>query len=151
VDALCCHVLDSFSSVLQTLRLHLSGKEIRLNRIPCPEVVIRRIIDLGRSATGPMLRRLGLLVIQLLCWLRADSIAGFRDGDVAFDYVGGLTMMVRFMKMRPGFRDQPGLIQVAAAAPWHWRGRAFIVLRQALQLEPDFVSDLSRLAKPRDT
>lgn len=127
-----------------------TGQEVGLNRVPCPEAAVRRVIELGERAWGNELRRCGVLVVQLLCWLRADSMAGMRAGDVAFDDAGALVVLVRWMKMRPDFKTNPGVISIAPGQwPRHWRARALSVVRRCLQLEgAHFLTVLTVLAPP---
>jgi hypothetical protein len=50
-----------------------------LHRVPCPEPVFVFLVVLGESSTicDDDLKWIGIFVLQLLGWLRADSVAGF--------------------------------------------------------------------------
>jgi hypothetical protein len=54
-----------------------------------------------------------LQVVMLLCWLRADSVAGFQPGDCVVNADCSLTVCVWHMKMRPEFKTNPGVIELA--------------------------------------
>eukprot|EP01047_Picozoa_sp_COSAG01_P036950 COSAG01_NODE_2908_length_6880_cov_42.122401_3_plen_297_part_00 len=105
------------------------GEEPRLNRVPCPEAATRSVIEQGERAVGQDLGWLALLVVQLLCWLRADSVAGLQRGDVCVRGDGGyLSVAIRYMKNRPEFRSAPGLIEMPGGrGRQHWRSRALRV------------------------
>ena len=126
-----------------------AGLEPGLNRVPCPEAAVRRLIERGETVHGVQLARCCCLVVQLLGWLRADSVAGMRPGDIAFDEAGALVLLIRWMKLRPAFKLNPGVIQIPAAGwPAHWRARAFGVLRRGLALPRHFLFTLTSLPPP---
>ena len=68
-----------------------------LNRVPCPEAAVRRLIERGEAVHGMQLARCCCLVVQLLGWLRADSVAGMRPGDIAFEVDAALVLLIRWM------------------------------------------------------
>ena len=53
-----------------------------------------------------------LLIVQMLDWFQAMTLAGFQPGDVWFDNAGNLNIRVRFMKMRKEIETEPGLVFV---------------------------------------
>jgi hypothetical protein len=77
------------------------GEEPGLNRVPCPEAAVRMLIEEGERADGADLGWFALQLVMLLCWLRADSVAGFQPGDCVVNADGSLTVCVRHLKMRP--------------------------------------------------
>eukprot|EP01050_Picozoa_sp_SAG11_P033451 SAG11_NODE_11371_length_765_cov_1.138138_1_plen_119_part_00 len=86
-----------------------------------------------------------VLLLMLLCWFRADTMAGIRRGDVRFARDSSLVVTVRKMKGRPEFVRRPGLVQVPPAGPCHPRGRIFVVLHRLLDVEPDAIAGLRQL------
>ena len=68
--------------------LHVAAKAQRgetsdLHRVPCPEPVFLFLLSLGeQTSTVDDLMWVGLFVLQLLGWLRGDSVAGLTAGDV---------------------------------------------------------------------
>ena len=91
-------------------RQRAKGKEPGLNRVPCPEAVLERVIVRGESAVGEELGWLGLLTVQAIGWLRADSLAGLERGDVCVE-AARASVAIRYKKNRPEFRDNPGLLE----------------------------------------
>jgi hypothetical protein len=131
------------------------GEEPGLNRVPCPEAAVQRVIELGERERGIRLGWLCLLTVQLLGWLRADSLAGLQKGDVVAGVDGRVQMAIRYMKNRPEFRVHPGMIDMAApdgdSTRRHWRVRAAHVLRRGEQLYPRWETLLSDLvSNPND-
>jgi len=128
------------------------GEEPGLNRVPCPEAAVRMLIEEGERADGADLGWFALQLVMLLCWLRADSVAGFQPGDCVVNADGSLTVCVRHMKMRPEFKTNPGVIEIAAPGPdgLHWRRRAVHVLRRANQRYPGWLTLLSERVPPRE-
>eukprot|EP01052_Picozoa_sp_SAG31_P084169 SAG31_NODE_44440_length_262_cov_28.036810_1_plen_54_part_10 len=54
-----------------------------MNRVPCPEIAVRRLLRLGESTDSvETLRWVAVLIVMLLGWFRADTMAGLRQGDV---------------------------------------------------------------------
>ena len=79
----------------------------------------------------------GVFFLQLLGWLRGNSVGGFKDGDVKFDVMGALNLAIRSMKMRPHFAVHPGLIHIEAPPnddPEHPRARVFRVLHRCFRV-----------------
>eukprot|EP01052_Picozoa_sp_SAG31_P047537 SAG31_NODE_9558_length_1258_cov_25.253667_1_plen_157_part_10 len=68
---------------LQLRRDAREGIESGLNRVPCPEIAVRRLLRLGESTDSvETLRWVAVLIVMLLGWFRADTMAGLRQGDV---------------------------------------------------------------------
>jgi len=115
------------------------GEEPGLNRVPCPEAAVRQLMDGAERASGKQLGWAALLLVQLLCWMRADSCAGFQDNDIVVYQDGRVSVSVRYMKNRKEFVGQPGLIEIAAPKSQrarHARRRLVAVLRRAQHLCP---------------
>ena len=70
-------------------------------------------IERGELAVGRVLAWAALLIVQLLGWFRAMTLAGFQPGDVWFDNAGNLNIRVRFLKMRKEMEAEPGLVDIA--------------------------------------
>jgi len=126
------------------------GEEPRLNRVPCAEAAVVKLVVEGEVASGIDLGWRALMILMLLCWLRADSVAGLQKGDCVLTADLAVTVAVRHMKMRPEFRTNPGIIEIAAPAtdPRHWRRRAVNVLRRASSRYPGWVTLLSDRVTP---
>jgi hypothetical protein len=119
-------------------RQRAKSKEPGLNRVPCPEAVLERVIVRGESAVGEELGWLGLLTVQAIGWLRADSLAGLERGDVCVE-AARASVAIRYMKNRPEFRDNPGLLEwTHGPTGGHWRTRAIGVLRRCERMYPDW-------------
>jgi hypothetical protein len=122
-----------------------NGEDVALNRQPCPEQAFTELLSLGEKATGLQLRQIACQVVQLLCWFRADTVAGLRSTDVWFDSAGHLNVLVRHVKMRPEFRLNPAQIRIPPGSSYgHVRSRVFRVLRRAFELAagwPSYVAD----------
>ena len=50
--------------------------------MPCLEAAVRQLMDGAERASGKQLGWAALLLVQLLCWMWADSCAGFQDNDI---------------------------------------------------------------------
>jgi hypothetical protein len=126
------------------------GEQVGLHRVPCPESAVRNVIERGELAVGRVLAWAALLIVQLLGWFRAMTLAGFQPGDVWFDNAGNLNIRVRFMKMRKEMEAEPGLVLVPAARQGHWRARALDVLRRAFALCPGWECVLADRCTPSE-
>ena len=112
------------------------GLQTDLYRVPCPEPVFLFLVDLGASPLVPpaTLMLVGLFVLQLLGWLRGDSVAGFTPGDVVQAPDGGLILAVRKMKQRPEFVAQPGVIVIPPAADDHPQARLLRIIARCFDV-----------------
>ena len=138
---------------LQILSKGLRGEDSDLQRVPYPESAFVELLQKG--ATLPLgseeLHWVGVLLLQLLGWLRGNSVGGFQAGDVRFDVHGYLHMAVRRMKMRPDFTVHPGLITVPPAPAGdaqHARARVFAVLRRCFASDQYFCMVVARSTDP---
>jgi hypothetical protein len=123
---------------LQIMRKLARGEEPELHRVPCPEIAIRRLVDIGRSCGRRDLVWVCALLLMLLCWFRAATVAGLQPGDVRFDADGNLNVSARSVKGRPEFKQRPALIQIRRATEkGHPRRSIFKVLHRLLDREPD--------------
>ena len=82
--------------------LNSAGAALGLNRVPCPEAAVRQLMDGAERASGKQLGWAALLLVQLLCWMRADSCARFQDNDIVVSQDGRVSVSVRYMKNRIG-------------------------------------------------
>jgi hypothetical protein len=124
---------------LQYLRGGAAERE--LNRVPCPEIALRRLVQIGQVAAGRDLFWVCVILVMLLGWFRADTMAGLQPGDVRFAADGSFLVSVRRMKGRPEFRRRPALIQLPPAQSPHPRGVIFAVLRRLLGRHPDALAE----------
>ena len=69
-----------------------------MHRVPCPEAALLALIALGQSAVGENLNRIANLLLQLIGWFRADTMAGLRAAYVTIDNFGHLNVLIRHMK-----------------------------------------------------
>eukprot|EP01052_Picozoa_sp_SAG31_P016359 SAG31_NODE_1080_length_10027_cov_8.417204_4_plen_249_part_00 len=128
-------IIQSYRTEMQAQQ-ELRGVVIDMQRIPTPQPVFDYLLQLRFSPLVPDadLQLVGIFVLQILGWLRADSIAGFELGGVVLDDAVELTMAVRRMKMRPAFVTQPGLIHIPPGdSAVHPRSRLFAILRRCFQ------------------
>ena len=116
-----------------------------LHRVPCPELVFLYLVQLGlRFGTPPdVVTWVAIFLIQLLGWLRADSIVGFAAGDVVLSPVGWLLFSVRRMKHRPEFVERPGQIAIPPARDGHPRAQLILIMRRAFNCDPLWYCRLS--------
>jgi hypothetical protein len=121
------------------------GIESALNRVPCPEIALRRLVDIGEAGSQQDLFWVCVLLVMLLGWFRASTMQGIRQGDVRFARDGSLLVSVRKMKGRPDLLRAPGLVQIPDAPPGHPRHRVFSVLHSLLDVEPDALARLAQL------
>lgn len=151
-------VIDVWASDKDAER-RAAGEEVGLHRVPCPEVAIQMIFEVGRSAVGQQLGWCALLVIMMLGLLRGASLAGFQSEDVKFDRSGVLVVLVRYVKRRPQFKTNPGVLRfvrptvnqrwiAARDGRRHVRDQALDIVQRALQLEPSFVTLVSDRVTP---
>jgi hypothetical protein len=134
---------------LQVARKIRRGEEPNLNRVPCPEIALRRLVQLGRAAEGEDLFWVCCLLVMMLCWFRAATMAMIQPGDVRFGRDGTLLVSVRGVKGRPAFLTQPALIQIKPARPGHPRHEVFAVLHRLLDADPNALAQLGRRVSPR--
>ena len=134
---------------LQVLRSTHLGYKVDLHRVPCPEIAIRRLVQIGQSATGDDLFWVCSLLVLFLCWFRAATLAGVRPGDVRFARNGAFMVSVREVKGRPELRDRPALVEIPDAPPGHPRHEVFGVLHRLLDSSPDALCRLGRLVSAR--
>ena len=78
------------------------GDEPGLNRVPCPEAAVRQLMDGAERASGKQLGWAALLLVQLLCWMRADSCAGFQDNDIVVSQDGRVSVSIRYITPNSG-------------------------------------------------
>ena len=136
---------------LQILSKAMRGEDSDLHRVPCPESCFLYLLRRGEASTDSVeLTWIGTFFVQLLGWLRGNSVGGFIEGDVQFDLEGALNIAVRRMKMRPHFLVQPGLIHIPAPSgdPEHPRARVFRVLRRCFLANRRFYLVVAETAKP---
>jgi len=118
------------------------GEEVGLNRVPMNEAAVRQVFEIGLRASGLSLGKAAILITNMLSWARAASMAGLREGDAAFDRHGTFVVLLRFVKLRKEFVDNPGEIRVlppteqqraeaARRGRRHYRDVAFSILRRA--------------------
>ena len=69
---------------------------------------------LGQTAGAVDLLWICALLLMMLCWFRAATVAGLRAGDVQFVANGSLLVTVWEVKGRPEFRTQLGLVEIPA-------------------------------------
>ena len=124
------------------------GEQVGLHRVPCPESAVKTLFARGEVAVGRLLAWCALLVLQLLGWFRAMTIAGLQRGDVYFGVTGELYVRVRYMKMRKIMEREPGLLMIPAAPAGHWRARALAILHRADILCPGWECTLADRCKP---
>jgi hypothetical protein len=137
--------------VLQILSKSIRGEEAGLNRVPCPESLFVFLLQLAEQTQNvEVLCWCATLFVQLLGWLRGNSVGGFLAGDVRFEpYSGSWLISVRKMKARPQFAVHPGLISIPPAAdPMHVRSRVFRVLRRAAAADPLFYMVVANSSDP---
>ena len=100
-----------------------------------------------------------MLTVLMLGLLRGASAAGFQPSDVAFDAAGVLVVRVRYVKRRPEFRTNPGILRftrptaaqrarAAAQGRRHVRDQALDIVARALQRVPEFVTYVSDRVTP---
>eukprot|EP01050_Picozoa_sp_SAG11_P015960 SAG11_NODE_2122_length_3784_cov_3.569878_2_plen_153_part_00 len=118
---------------LQVRRRRALGEQIDLHRVPCPEIALRRLVQVGQRAEGPDLLWTCALLLMLVCCFRAATVAAFRPGDVRFTRRGMLIVVVRHVKGRPEFATNPAVQQIPSAPPGHPRRQIFEVLHRLLQ------------------
>ena len=108
------------------------GVDSDLHRVPCPESVFFHLLRLADAPAVPLLdlQLLGCFALQLLGWLRGDSILGLKVGDVVLSPQGELNVSVRRMKHRPDFATSPGLITIPAAPAGHPRSALLGIVRR---------------------
>jgi hypothetical protein len=96
------------------------------------------LVDIGLAFKTPNedVVWVAIFVVQLLGWLRGDSVFGFAAGDVVLSPAGWLLISVRKMKHRPEFLDQPGLIAIPPAPEGHPRAKLIGILRRASDIDP---------------
>ena len=131
-----------------------AGEEADLHRVPCPEAALLTLIALGQSAVGENLSWIANLLLQLIGWFRADTMAGLRAGDVTIDNFGHLNVLIRHMKFRPAYRTQPGLMTIPpgpADQPLHTRNVVFAIFRRAMDADPSVFSMIGRRVSPTAT
>ena len=131
-----------------------AGIDADLHRVPCPEAALLTLIALGQSAVGENLNWIANLLLQLIGWFRADTMAGLRAGDVTIDNFGHLNVLIRHMKFRPAYRTQPGLMTIPpgpADQPLHARNVVFAILRRAMDADPSVFSMIGRRVSPSET
>ena len=141
-------VIKTYKS-LQLMRKLARGEEPDLHRVPCPEIAIRRLVRLGATAGRRDLVWICALLVMLLCWFRASTVAGFRPGDVRFDADGDLLITVRQVKGRPEMKVRPGLLHIPRAARGHPRAEIFRVLHRVLDRDPDALCLVGRTVSAR--
>ena len=136
-----------------------AGNEVGLHRVPCPEAAVRRVFEIGLRARGSQLGWCAMLIVMMLGFLRGASCAGFQSGDVCFDRYGALVITVRYVKRRPEFLVNPGVIRVEPPTPWqlaaarregrlHVRAQARQIVHRALEEVPEFVTFVSDRVTP---
>ena len=128
--------------VAQQRRNAREGRESELNRVPCPEVAVRYLLFLGESNLGLDLLWTASLLLMLLCWFRASTVAGLRGGDVRFAADGSLLVVARVVKGRPELVARPALMQIPPAPAGHPRARVLNVIRRLLQSRPTGFADV---------
>jgi hypothetical protein len=136
---------------LQILSKGLRGEDSDLHRVPCPESVFEHLLRQGLVAVGEDLDFIGTSLVQLLGWLRGNTVGGFQRGDVKIDQYGYLNVTVRLMKMRPEFKVHPGLISIPPPPDGdrhHARARAFAVLRRCFAANPTFYLAVRQSVEP---
>eukprot|EP01052_Picozoa_sp_SAG31_P056258 SAG31_NODE_16002_length_727_cov_4.428344_1_plen_129_part_10 len=107
-------------------------------------MAIRELLYLGESTvSGSQLRWVSALLVMLLGWFRADTVAGLTRRDVRFARDGSLLITLRRMKGRREFQRQPGLVQIPPAPDGHPRQRILDVIRATLLLDPDTFTKIS--------
>eukprot|EP01052_Picozoa_sp_SAG31_P055985 SAG31_NODE_15768_length_739_cov_2.181250_1_plen_236_part_10 len=135
---------------LQILSKQMRGEDAGLERVPVPETLFVHLLHVARHSTDrSLLRWIATFFLQLLGWLRGNSIGGLQPGDVRFDLYGNLQMSIRVMKARPAFKTSPGLITVPpapAGQPYHPRREMLSVLRRVMQHDPNFFLVVSETA-----
>eukprot|EP01050_Picozoa_sp_SAG11_P035755 SAG11_NODE_13266_length_662_cov_1.191829_1_plen_153_part_00 len=106
--------------------------------MPCPEPVFLFLVEKGLDFKTPNndVVWVAIFVVQLLGWLRGDSIFGFAAGDVVLSPAGWLLISVRKMKHRTEFLDRPGLITIHPARDGHPRAQLISILRRAFHIDP---------------
>eukprot|EP01050_Picozoa_sp_SAG11_P032323 SAG11_NODE_10455_length_830_cov_5.354309_1_plen_148_part_00 len=125
------------------------GEEPNLNRVPCPEIALRRLVQLGRAAEGEDLFWICCLLVMMLCWFRVATLAMIQPGNVRFGRDGTLLMSVRGVKGRPEFLNQSALIQIKPSRQWHPRHEVLKVLHRLLDADPNALAALGRRVNPR--
>ena len=89
------------------------GEDSKLHRVPVPESLFMHLLELGElCADRATLSWVGTWFVQLLGWLRGNSVGGLRRGDVRFDVMGYLLILVQVMKLKPQFLVRPGLVSI---------------------------------------
>jgi hypothetical protein len=139
---------------LMVAKKKAAGIDADLHRVPCPEAALLTLIALGQSAVGENLNWIANLLLQLIGWFRADTMAGLRAGDVTIDNFGHLNVLIRHMKFRPAYRTQPGLMTIPpgpADQPLHARNVVFAILRRAMDADPSVFSMIGRRVSPSET
>eukprot|EP01050_Picozoa_sp_SAG11_P017851 SAG11_NODE_2622_length_3167_cov_3.968057_1_plen_260_part_00 len=143
---------------MQVSRRLQRGEQVDLQRVPCPEIALQRLVVVGSVAHGDDLFWCACLLLMAICWFRAATVARMQPGDVRFDGNGGLVVVVRECKGRPEFRVRPALVQIPAPAQngswrriWrrHPRETIFRVLRRFLRSEPRGFGRLGQLVSAR--
>mgnify|MGYP004218423927 CR=1 FL=1 len=137
--------------LLQVASKAKRGEEARLNRVPCPESWFVHLLHEGESSSvdAVTLCWIGTLFVQILGWLRGNSVGGFGEGEVAFDLRNYLLISVRVMKMRPQFLVQPGLIAIPPGpTATHVRSRVLAVIRRAFRADRLFYLVVARAQDP---
>jgi hypothetical protein len=126
--------------LLQQQSKQARGEESKLHRVPVPESLFMHLLQLGEFAVDQStLCWVATWFVQLLGWLRGDSVGGFQRGDVRFDSMGYLLISVRKMKMKPQFLLHPGLISIPPGTGLqHVRTRVLAIVRRALAVDSAF-------------
>lgn len=143
----------------QDQRKRAAGQEVGLHRVPCPEVAVRKIFAIGLMERGSRLGWCALLVVMMLGMLRGATVAGFQDGDVKFDADGVLVLSLRYVKRRPEFKTNPGIVRVErptqhqryrarVAGRVHVRDQALDIVARALREVPEFQTFVSDRVTP---
>jgi hypothetical protein len=136
--------------ILQILSKQIRGEDAGLERVPCPEGLFVYLLQQAEACMDmTRLSWYATFFLQLLGWLRGNSVGGFRPGDVAFDLGGMLNLSIRKMKNRKQFEVHPGLISVPPGpTPMHVRSRVLRVIRRALHADPAFYMVVARSQDP---
>jgi len=136
--------------ILQILSKQIRGEDAGLERVPCPEGLFVYVLQQAEACMDmTRLSWYATFFLQLLGWLRGNSVGGFRPGDIAFDLGGMLNLSIRKMKNRKQFEVHPGLISVPPGpTPMHVRSRVLRVIRRALHADPAFYMVVARSQDP---
>ena len=64
----------------------MRGEDAGLERVPVPETLFVHLLHVARHSTDrSLLRWIATFFLQLLGWLRGNSVGGLQPGDVRFD------------------------------------------------------------------